>query len=39
MELWRDALAGALVAIGNAPTALFRLLEMLDDGRADARRR
>jgi precorrin-8X/cobalt-precorrin-8 methylmutase len=30
MELWRDRLAGALVAIGNAPTALFRLLEMLD---------
>jgi precorrin-8X/cobalt-precorrin-8 methylmutase len=32
MELWRPRLAGALVAIGNAPTALFRLLEMLDDG-------
>jgi precorrin-8X/cobalt-precorrin-8 methylmutase len=32
MELWRDRLAGALVAIGNAPTALFRLLEMLDSG-------
>ncbi|MEA2834593.1 MAG: precorrin-8X/cobalt-precorrin-8 methylmutase [Methylobacteriaceae bacterium] len=32
MELWRDRLAGALVAIGNAPTALFRLLEMLDAG-------
>jgi precorrin-8X/cobalt-precorrin-8 methylmutase len=32
MELWRDRLAGALVAIGNAPTALFRLLEMLDEG-------
>ena len=30
MELWRDQLAGAVVAIGNAPTALFRLLEMLD---------
>ena len=30
MELWRDKLGGALVAIGNAPTALFRLLEMLD---------
>jgi precorrin-8X/cobalt-precorrin-8 methylmutase len=30
MELWRDRLAGAIVAIGNAPTALFRLLEMLD---------
>jgi precorrin-8X/cobalt-precorrin-8 methylmutase len=32
MELWRDRLPGALVAIGNAPTALFRLLEMIDDG-------
>ncbi|MBW0002334.1 MAG: precorrin-8X methylmutase [Hyphomicrobiales bacterium] len=32
MELWCDRLAGALVAIGNAPTALFRLLEMLDEG-------
>ncbi len=32
MELWRDRLVGALVAIGNAPTALFRLLEMLDAG-------
>jgi precorrin-8X/cobalt-precorrin-8 methylmutase len=32
LELWRDRLAGALVAIGNAPTALFRLLEMLDAG-------
>ncbi len=32
MELWRDRLGGAVVAIGNAPTALFRLLEMLDDG-------
>ncbi len=32
MELWRDRLAGAVVAIGNAPTALFRLLEMLDAG-------
>lgn len=34
MELWRDRLAGAVVAIGNAPTALFRLLELLDDGAA-----
>jgi precorrin-8X/cobalt-precorrin-8 methylmutase len=34
MELWRDKLGGALVAIGNAPTALFRLLEMLDEGAA-----
>ncbi len=32
LDLWRDRLAGALVAIGNAPTALFRLLEMLDAG-------
>jgi precorrin-8X/cobalt-precorrin-8 methylmutase len=32
LELWADRLAGALVAIGNAPTALFRLLEMLDAG-------
>jgi precorrin-8X/cobalt-precorrin-8 methylmutase len=29
LELWRDRLAGALVAIGNAPTALFHLLDML----------
>ncbi|MBO6538412.1 MAG: precorrin-8X methylmutase [Rhizobiaceae bacterium] len=32
MHLWGDRLEGALVAIGNAPTALFHLLEMLDDG-------
>ncbi|TCR64114.1 precorrin-8X methylmutase [Bosea sp. BK604] len=32
MELWRPRLAGALVVIGNAPTSLFRLLEMLDAG-------
>jgi precorrin-8X/cobalt-precorrin-8 methylmutase len=32
LELWRDRLDGAVVAIGNAPTALFRLLEMLDAG-------
>ena len=32
MELWRERLAGAVVAVGNAPTALFRLLEMLDAG-------
>lgn len=32
LELWRDRLAGSLVAIGNAPTALFHLLEMLDAG-------
>lgn len=32
MELWRPYLEGAVVAIGNAPTALFRLLELLDAG-------
>jgi precorrin-8X/cobalt-precorrin-8 methylmutase len=32
LDLWGDRLAGALVAIGNAPTALFRLLELLDAG-------
>lgn len=32
MELWRPYLKGSVVAIGNAPTALFRLLEMIDDG-------
>ena len=32
MELWRERLAGALVVVGNAPTALFRLLELLDEG-------
>jgi len=32
LELWRDRMAGAVVAIGNAPTSLFRLLEMLDEG-------
>lgn len=32
VELWRPALAGAVVAIGNAPTALFHLLELLDAG-------
>ena len=31
MELWRDKMGGAVVAIGNAPTSLFHLLEMLDD--------
>ena len=30
LELWQPHLAGAVVAIGNAPTALFRLLELLD---------
>jgi precorrin isomerase len=32
LELWRDRLGGAIVVIGNAPTALFRLFEMLDEG-------
>ena len=32
LDLWGDRLAGAVVAIGNAPTALFRLLEMLASG-------
>lgn len=34
LELWGDRLEGSVVAIGNAPTALFRLLEMLDAGAA-----
>ncbi|WP_216215436.1 precorrin-8X methylmutase [Amycolatopsis aidingensis] len=32
LELWRDRLAGAVVAVGNAPTALFRLLELIEEG-------
>ncbi len=32
VELWRDHLAGAVVALGNAPTALFHLLELLESG-------
>lgn len=32
VELWRDHLGGSVVAIGNAPTALFHLLELLDEG-------
>jgi precorrin-8X/cobalt-precorrin-8 methylmutase len=32
LELWRERLGGALIAIGNAPTALFRLLEMIEAG-------
>ena len=32
MELWRSHIEGSIVAIGNAPTALFHLLEMLDQG-------
>jgi precorrin-8X/cobalt-precorrin-8 methylmutase len=34
IELWTDHLDGAVVAIGNAPTALFRLLDLLDAGAA-----
>jgi precorrin-8X/cobalt-precorrin-8 methylmutase len=30
--LWKHRMAGAVIAIGNAPTALFKLLELLDDG-------
>jgi precorrin-8X/cobalt-precorrin-8 methylmutase len=32
LDLWGDKLRGAVVAIGNAPTALFRLLELIDAG-------
>ncbi|WP_200339995.1 precorrin-8X methylmutase [Rhodovibrio sodomensis] len=32
VDLWGDRLAGAVVAVGNAPTALFRLLELLAEG-------
>jgi len=32
LELWHEHLAGSVVVIGNAPTALFRLLEMLEAG-------
>lgn len=32
LDLWGDRLDGALVAIGNAPTALFHLLELLETG-------
>jgi precorrin-8X/cobalt-precorrin-8 methylmutase len=31
LELWRERLGGALVVVGNAPTALFRLLELLEE--------
>ncbi len=34
LELWRDKLGGAVVVIGNAPTALFHLLDILDGGAA-----
>jgi len=32
LQLWQDQLAGSVVVIGNAPTALFRLLEMIEQG-------
>ncbi|MGW7577717.1 precorrin-8X methylmutase [Streptomyces sp. NPDC054765] len=32
LELWRDRMDGAVVAFGNAPTALFRFLEMIGEG-------
>jgi precorrin-8X/cobalt-precorrin-8 methylmutase len=32
LELWRGRMGGAVVAVGNAPTALFRLLEMIEEG-------
>ena len=32
LELWRPLLEGSVVAIGNAPTALFRLLELVEQG-------
>jgi precorrin-8X/cobalt-precorrin-8 methylmutase len=32
VDLWRDRLSGAVIAIGNAPTALFHLLELLGEG-------
>jgi len=32
VELWADRVGGAVLAIGNAPTALFRLLELVDEG-------
>lgn len=34
VDLWREGLAGSVVAIGNAPTALFRLLEIIGEGAA-----
>jgi precorrin-8X/cobalt-precorrin-8 methylmutase len=34
VELWRERLGGALVVVGNAPTALFHLLELIRDGAA-----
>lgn len=32
LELWRDRLGGAVVVVGNAPTALFRMLELIKEG-------
>jgi precorrin-8X/cobalt-precorrin-8 methylmutase len=32
VDVWADRLEGAVLAIGNAPTALFRLLELIDEG-------
>ncbi len=32
VQLWADRMHGAVLAIGNAPTALFRLLELIDEG-------
>lgn len=32
VDLWADRMAGAVFAVGNAPTALFRLLELVDEG-------
>ena len=32
VDLWADRMGGAVLAIGNAPTALFRLLELVDGG-------
>jgi precorrin-8X/cobalt-precorrin-8 methylmutase len=32
VELWRDRLKGAIIAIGNAPTALFHLIDLIESG-------
>ncbi|AFM17811.1 precorrin isomerase [Mycolicibacterium chubuense NBB4] len=34
VDLWAERIPGAVLAIGNAPTALFRLLELVDEGLA-----
>jgi precorrin-8X/cobalt-precorrin-8 methylmutase len=34
LELWRDRLEGSVAVIGNAPTALYRLLELVEEGAA-----